>query len=139
MVVAAANGPYGGSGRVRRFAWLGLHRCRARPAADTDRLDAWVTPPAYTAKPPILLADGGQGGVRPVDNGAPIAVPDKSLLIVRMSGPGTGALSMELTPEGGQKTQLEQQAQPKSTGDVAEARAEIRTSGSVRVMSPNGQ
>ena len=23
------------------------------------RIDAWVTPPAYTAKPPIMLADGG--------------------------------------------------------------------------------
>ncbi len=123
---------------VKDRLWAAL-RFAPGPATGTARLDAWVTPPAYTAKPPILLADGGQGGVRPVDNGAPIAVPDKSLLIVRMSGPGTGALSMELTPEGGQKTQLEQQAQPKSTGDVAEARAEIRTSGSVRVMSPNGQ
>ena len=51
--------------------------------ADT-RLDAWVTPPAYTARPPILLADGAQGGTiaLPVD-GKAIEVPDKSLLIVR--------------------------------------------------------
>ena len=28
------------------------------------RIDAWVTPPAYTGKPPIMLADGGFSGLR---------------------------------------------------------------------------
>ena len=26
------------------------------------RLDAWITPPAYTGKPPVMLADGGSSG-----------------------------------------------------------------------------
>src|SRR5262249_26013253 len=48
------------------------------------RLDAWITPPAYTGKPPVMLADGGlslarQQEVRPA--GA-IEVPDRSMLIV---------------------------------------------------------
>ena len=28
------------------------------------RLDAWITPPAYTAKPPVMLADGGLSPAR---------------------------------------------------------------------------
>ena len=29
-------------------------------AVSTARLDAWVTPPAYTARPPIMLVDGSR-------------------------------------------------------------------------------
>src|SRR5215470_8897081 len=28
------------------------------------RIDAWITPPAYTGRPPIMLADGGINGLR---------------------------------------------------------------------------
>ena len=31
------------------------------------RLDAWITPPSYTGKPPIMLADGGVTGPRAQD------------------------------------------------------------------------
>lgn len=49
------------------------------------RLDAWATPPVYTGKPPVVLADGSnEQGVRAV------SVPEKSLLVVRVNG-GPGA------------------------------------------------
>jgi len=49
------------------------------------RLDAWVTPPVYTGKPPVVLADGSkEQAVRAV------SVPEKSLLVVRLNG-GTGS------------------------------------------------
>ncbi len=49
------------------------------------RIDAWVTPPVYTGKPPIVLADGSDGqSIRQV------TTPEKSLLLVRINGgPGS--------------------------------------------------
>ena len=54
------------------------------------RVDAWVTPPAYTGKPPVILAGVHPGeSARPgeAENaGAPVSVPVGSTLIVRASG-----------------------------------------------------
>src|SRR5262245_50777521 len=100
------------------------------------RLDAWVTPPAYTGKAPIMLADGSHGGLQQLERppGA-FEVPDKSLLIVRASGGGVGALSLE-TPAGtqGATRRLEAPA-PANAGDVAELRTELSASGPVSVYS----
>jgi hypothetical protein len=42
------------------------------------RLDAWVTPPAYTGKPPIMLADGSHGGWQRAERPAgAYDIPDK--------------------------------------------------------------
>ena len=50
------------------------------------RVDAWVTPPTYTGKPPIILSaankEAGPGGRQP----GPLPVPAGSTLIVRSSG-----------------------------------------------------
>lgn len=103
------------------------------------RIDAWVTPPAYTAKPPILLADGSQGpiGLGVADNGA-IEIPENSVLIVRSSGSNATTLSMELRPESGQG---EQQASDAATagGDVSEVRATLKRSGTVRVFGSGSE
>lgn len=48
-------------------------------AGEPIKLDAWVTPPGYTGKPPIILAAGG--------NKAPIVAPENSELLVRVQGP----------------------------------------------------
>ena len=48
------------------------------------RVDAWITPPSYTARAPIILADGG----RPVSADAAASrseVPENSVLTVRTS------------------------------------------------------
>ena len=36
-------------------------------ALSEARLDAWVTPPSYTGKPPLMLADGARGASRRAD------------------------------------------------------------------------
>ena len=100
------------------------------------RLDAWVTPPAYTGKPPIMLADGSHGGWQQQERPAgAYEVPDKSVLVIRASGAGVGALALEV-PGGGQGTtrRLETPA-PANPGDVAEIRTEIALSGPVTVYS----
>jgi len=46
------------------------------------RIDAWVTPPLYTGKPPVILAGGFDGqSIRQV------TTPEKSLLLIRVNGP----------------------------------------------------
>ncbi len=64
------------------FDWKGV----VAPA--NFRIDAWVTPPLYTGRPPVMLQ-----GVRPGEAtetadlaGAPISVPAGSQLIVRSTG-----------------------------------------------------
>jgi Domain of unknown function (DUF4175) len=65
------------------FDWQGV----VLPA--NIRVDAWVTPPAYTGKPPIILA-----GIHPGETtraadaaGEPVTVPAGSTLVVRSIAP----------------------------------------------------
>src|SRR5581483_11295611 len=98
------------------------------------RIDAWVTPPAYTAKPPIMLADGGFSGLRPQEQPAgPIEVPDRSVLVVRASGAALGALTLEAPGANGE---VERLAAPEPSGaanDVSELKLELRRAGTVTV------
>jgi len=60
------------------FDWRGV------VAPPNFRIDAWVTPPNYTGKPPVMLA-----GLRPGETAqatAPAAVPAGSELVIRASG-----------------------------------------------------
>ena len=58
------------------------------------RIDAWVTPPVYTGRPPVMLP-----GMRPgetAEAAGPIAVPVGSQLVVR----GTGDVHFDVTRKG---------------------------------------
>jgi uncharacterized protein (TIGR02302 family) len=103
------------------------------------RLDAWVTPPAYTAKPPIMLADGAAGlaagGANALEThtGA-IEIPDKSLLIVRSSGGGSNKLALEVPGTQADERRRLDASTPDNAVDVAEIRFEVRQPGPVRVL-----
>jgi uncharacterized protein (TIGR02302 family) len=60
------------------FDWHGV----VMPA--NFRLDAWVSPPSYTARPPVILP-GLRPGERPQTAGE-VAVPAGSILVIRASG-----------------------------------------------------
>ena len=57
--------------------------------ATNTRIDAWVTPPPYTAMPPIMLADGGRTGTTlkltetPNEDRTFFEVPASSVLTIR--------------------------------------------------------
>jgi uncharacterized protein (TIGR02302 family) len=84
--------------RVKRvtaaFDWQGV----VAPA--NYRIDAWVTPPLYTGRPPVMLQ-----GLRPGDTAqnnpglgaGPVSVPTGSLLVIR----STGKVSFEIARAGG--------------------------------------
>lgn len=58
-------------------------------AADDATLEAWITPPAYTGRPPIFLS-GSQ-----TDTPAQLRVPVNSLLLARYHGDGEAALRLD--------------------------------------------
>ena len=84
------------------FDWNGVL------APSNIRVDAWVNPPVYTGKPPIILSAANKEAAALPMSG-PLPVPSGSTLIVRSSGGSldvvagggiTEAVSTEQAPEG---------------------------------------
>ena len=82
LILAVASFFAAGGERIKRitaaFDWHGV----VAPA--NFRIDAWVTPPIYTGRPPVMLA-----GLRPGEapqSAAPVSVPVGSQLVVRATG-----------------------------------------------------
>ncbi len=94
------------------------------------RVDAWVTPPLYTAKPPIILSAANKEGAALPQTG-PLPVPAGSTLIVRSSG-GT----LDVVPAGGVTEAATAEQAPKGTN---ERRFTIAGDGTVHVRAPSGQ
>jgi uncharacterized protein (TIGR02302 family) len=64
----------------------------ASPAPQAQTImDAWLKPPAYTAKPPVLLTSPAMAERLKVE--PEINVPDKSVLSIRITGAGAPVLS----------------------------------------------
>src|SRR6202041_2195349 len=84
LIVVLMVATYIAAGDERRirvaaaFDWNGVF------AAENVRVDAWVTPPLYTGKPPIILSAANKEAALPPSG--PLAVPAGSTLIVRSSG-----------------------------------------------------
>ncbi len=74
------------------FDWHGV----VAPA--NFRIDAWVTPPVYTGRPPVMLA-GLRPGQATQPEGAPVQVPVGSQLVVR----STGDVQFDIERKGGIK------------------------------------
>jgi uncharacterized protein (TIGR02302 family) len=92
MVVVASFFAAGGE-RIKRvtaaFDWTGV----VAPA--NFRIDAWVTPPVYTGRPPVMLP-----GLRPGESAqaiAPVTVPAGSQVVIR----ATGKVNFDIVRKGG--------------------------------------
>jgi uncharacterized protein (TIGR02302 family) len=83
-----------GGERIKRvaaaFDWHGV----VLPA--NFRIDAWVIPPLYTGKPPVILP-GMHPGESFAQLGGPVAVPVNSTLVVR----ATGKVDLDVSGSGG--------------------------------------
>jgi uncharacterized protein (TIGR02302 family) len=75
------------------FDWQGV------VAPKNFRVDAWVTPPPYTARPPVLLPGVRPGEPTRMASSEPLLVPVGSTLVVR----ATGAVQVDLATKGGLK------------------------------------
>jgi uncharacterized protein (TIGR02302 family) len=102
------------------------------------RVDAWVTPPPYTAKPPVLLVDGArQGAADGNEQSHFFEVPDRSLLTLRGVGFGSAGVSLEVLSEGATQP-IVVDAEKSKSGDavaISEVRYEIRKPSRIRALS----
>ncbi len=93
------------------------------------RVDAWVTPPVYTAKPPIILSAANKEAGGPA--AGPLQVPAGSTLIVRSSGG-----SLDVVASGGVAETAPTEQAPKGTN---ERHFTITGDGTAHVRAPSGQ
>jgi uncharacterized protein (TIGR02302 family) len=105
------------------FDWNGVF------AAANVRLDAWVTPPLYTARPPVILSTANKEAAAPVSG--PLSVPAGSTLIVRSSD---GVL--DIVVGGGLTETAPAEQAPKGTN---EKHFTIAADGTAHVRAPSGQ
>ncbi len=116
-----------GGDRIKRvqaaFDWQGA----ITPA--NFRIDAWISPPPYTAKPPLILQ-----GLRPGEPvqaaSGPIAVPAGSVLVIRASG----QVNLDVSTTGG-LAESEPTAQPAANRGATERRFVIDGDGSATVRA----
>jgi uncharacterized protein (TIGR02302 family) len=92
------------------------------------RVDAWVTPPVYTGKPPIILSAANKDAMPAA---GPLQVPAGSTLIVRSSG-GT----LDVVAGGGVTEAAAAEKAPKGTN---ERHFTIGSDGTAHVRAPSGQ
>ena len=109
------------------FDWSG-----ESAAAETFRLDAWIDPPAYTGKPPLIVQTKQDSKSTPQTYLAPV----NSVLILRAAGGGT----LEFAVKGDLITLAPAPAKPGKAGAPAETGAvekrwALRGEGSVTVTN----
>ena len=128
MVMLVATFFAAGDERAMRlgaaFDWNGVL------APTNIRVDAWVTPPLYTGKPPVILSAANKEAAALPASG-PLAVPAGSTLIVRSSGG-----SLDVVISGGLKEVAPTEATPKGTN---EKHFTITGDGTAHVRAPSGQ
>ena len=128
MVMLVATFFAAGDERAMRlgaaFHWNGVL------APTNVRVDAWVTPPLYTGKPPVILSAANKEAAALPASG-PLAVPAGSTLIVRSSGG-----SLDVVVSGGLKEVAPTEAAPKGTN---EKHFTISGDGTAHVRAPSGQ
>ncbi|MGY4450055.1 uncharacterized protein (TIGR02302 family) [Bradyrhizobium sp. i1.3.1] len=128
MVMLVATFFAAGDERAMRlgaaFDWNGVL------APTNVRVDAWITPPLYTGKPPVILSAANKEAAALPASG-PLAVPAGSTLIVRSSGS-----SLDVVISGGLKEVAPTEAAPKGTN---EKHFTITGDGTAHVRAPSGQ
>jgi uncharacterized protein (TIGR02302 family) len=96
----------------------------------TVRVDAWVNPPTYTGKPPIILSAANKEAAALPMSG-PLPVPAGSTLIVRSSGG-----SLDVIAGGGVSETAPTEQAPQGTN---EKHFTIAGDGTAHVRAPSGQ
>lgn len=121
LLLVAVSFVTAGGDRLRRigaaFDWQGV----VAPA--NFRLDAWVSPPLYTGRPPIILP-GVQPGETTRSDVATVTVPAGSVLVVR----GSGEATFEVDTKGG-LVPAEDDPAAKAPAGTAERRFIVQTRG----------
>ena len=70
----------------------------ANALPSSARLDAWITPPLYTGKPPIMVADGSRHKTEGEQPQTQFTVPEQSELTVRVNHADAARFSLRIVP-----------------------------------------
>lgn len=121
LLLAAAAAVYAGPDRAARlataFAWNGKTDVGAQA-----RTDAWIDPPPYTGKPPVMLT-----GTGPREARGQLSAPIGSTIVVRSAGQG----SLEAAVEGG-LAQIDDKSRP-TRRDERETRFVLKGDGRLKL------
>jgi len=127
-----------GGDRMRRIAaafdWHGV----VAPA--NYRIDAWITPPNYTGKPPVILVGMRPGEAVPTTTPA-LLVPAGSMLVIRSTGQvrldvaTTGGLEEPKADPKADPKANDKQPQPKTANGADERRFVINEAGTATLRS----
>jgi uncharacterized protein (TIGR02302 family) len=71
---------------------------KANALPSSARLDAWITPPLYTGKPPIMVADGSRQKTDGEQPPTQFTVPEQSELTVRVNHADAAQFSLRIVP-----------------------------------------
>ena len=104
------------------FDWHGV----VAPA--NFRIDAWITPPVYTGRPPVMLPGLRPGEAAQNAPAAPVAVPSGSQLVIR----ATGKVHFDIIRKGGIEDAPAEGRAPLPAG-TEERRLVIKGNGSAAV------
>ncbi len=125
ILVVAAFFAAGGD-RTKRIAaafdWHGV----VSPA--NYRIDAWVTPPAYTGRPPLILPGLRPGEQSQARANGPVTVPAGSTLVVR----ATGQSGLDIAVKGG-IAEAQAEAKPQAPKGTEERHFTITAAGTATV------
>jgi uncharacterized protein (TIGR02302 family) len=130
LVVVMLVAAYVAAGDERRMRIAAAFDWNGVLAPANVRVDAWVTPPLYTGKPPVILSAANRDAASP-DSGSPLPVPAGSTLLVRSSGG-----NIDVVVGGGVTEVAPSEQAPKGTN---ERHFKITGDGSAHVRAPSGQ
>ena len=112
LLVLVAAGFVAGPDKLGRLAAAFDWR-RDADAGQAARIDAWIDPPAYTGKPPLVLLGSSTAAAQ--DGSEPVSAPVGSIVVVRAAG----ASRVAATGDGGLKpAPAKAGAAPKRDGDT---------------------
>ncbi|MCB1541243.1 MAG: TIGR02302 family protein [Rhodoblastus sp.] len=121
LLLAAVAAVYAGPDRAARLATALTWSGQSNTGAQT-RIDAWIDPPPYTGKPPLMLT-----GARPSEALGQLSAPIGSTVVVRSAGQG----SVEAVVEGG-LAQIDDKSRP-ARRDERESRFVLKGDGRLKL------
>ena len=100
-------------------------------------VDAWLKPPAYTARPPVLLTSPAMA--EKLKAGAEIQVPEKSTLALRISGAKAPTLSFHALTDGNETSAAVSGFSPRIKTTDGSFEAEVMMSRPATVIVKDGE
>jgi uncharacterized protein (TIGR02302 family) len=109
---------------------------RLGPSASSQpvRIDAWLSPPAYSGRQPILLADGSKPLTDEQRQARAFEAPEGSVIVIRAAGLGHDRIKVTAgdTPEA--SVEMASSTATSKTAAIAEFRDVLKVSRTIRVL-----